>query len=192
MGGETQREARHSRAAHAASDERIWGRSPTTFPKWTRAIWTILKITEQARRRRCDADAGRSQFLVAPQEFPGALSRDPQELPQARDLRLAAGRPHYRLGGARAMSDKPQIAAGLDLGSASTRCLILLLEGRPPALRRPQRSSVRRMDQRPAGRSAGRDHLRACRSCREAEAKRAVSVDALVVGIGGVERGRVQ
>jgi cell division protein FtsA len=82
------------------------------------------------------------------------------------------------------MPAKPQIAAGLDLGSSSTRCMILLLEdGR---LRYAGHSQVPS-----AGWSKGKlaDHeaVTACvrDAVREAEAQARVSVDALVVGLGG-------
>ena len=82
------------------------------------------------------------------------------------------------------MPAKRQIAAGLDLGSSSTRCMILLLEdGR---LRYAGHSQVPS-----AGWSKGKlaDHaaVTACvrDAVREAEAQARVSVDALVVGLGG-------
>ncbi len=82
------------------------------------------------------------------------------------------------------MPAKPQIAAGLDLGSSSTRCMILLLEdGR---LRYAGHSQVPS-----AGWSKGKlaDHEAVTASVRdavrEAEAQARVSVDALVVGLGG-------
>src|ERR1700693_1385285 len=84
----------------------------------------------------------------------------------------------------RAMSDKPQTAVGLDLGSAWTRCLILsVVEGR---LRYAVHSEVQSSGWN-KGRLVDQQAVTACirNVVREAEAKAGVSVEAMVVGIGG-------
>ncbi|MGA2212033.1 MAG: cell division protein FtsA [Bryobacteraceae bacterium] len=82
------------------------------------------------------------------------------------------------------MPAKPQIAAGLDLGSSFTRCLILLLEdGR---LRYAGHGEVPSAGWS-KGKLADQQAVTACvqTAVGEAEAQGRVSVDALVVGIGG-------
>jgi cell division protein FtsA len=82
------------------------------------------------------------------------------------------------------MSDKPRTAVGLDLGSAWTRCLILSVEeGR---LRYVVHSEVQSSGWS-KGRLVDQQAVTACirNVVREAEAKAGVSVEAMVVGIGG-------
>src|SRR5271165_4381426 len=82
------------------------------------------------------------------------------------------------------MHDKSQLAVGLDLGSSSTRCLILRLEdGR---LRYAGHSEVP-SDGWSKGRLADQQAVTACVrvAVREAEAQARASVDTLVVGMGG-------
>ncbi len=84
------------------------------------------------------------------------------------------------------MHDKPQLAVGLDLGSSSTRCLILRLEaGR---LRYAGHSEVP-SDGWSKGRSsgsAGRDRRVSARPCARPRRKRESPWIRLVVGIGGI------
>ena len=88
---------------------------------------------------------------------------------------------------ARAMPDKPQLAVGLDLGSSSTRCLILLLEG--GRLRYAGHSEVP-SDGWSKGRLADQQAVTTCvrAAVREAEAQARVSVDTLGSGHRRVER----
>src|ERR1700680_748135 len=82
------------------------------------------------------------------------------------------------------MSDKPRTAVGLDLGSAWTRCLILSVEeGR---LRYFVNSEVESSGWS-KGRLVDQQAVTACvqNVVREAEAKAGISVEAMVVGIGG-------
>jgi cell division protein FtsA len=82
------------------------------------------------------------------------------------------------------MPDKPRIAVGLDLGSAFTRCLIFFLEeGR---LRFAGHSEVPSLGWN-KGKLADQEAVTACvrDAVREAEVEAGVSVDALVLGIGG-------
>ena len=82
------------------------------------------------------------------------------------------------------MADKFQLAVGLDLGSGFTRCLILLLDG--GRVRYAGHSEVP-SDGWSKGRLADQQAVTACvrMAVREAEAHARVSVDTLVVGIGG-------
>ena len=83
------------------------------------------------------------------------------------------------------MPDKPQLAVGLDAGSAFTRCVILAMEeGRLRFLGHGEVPSAgwhksRLTDQQALTRSV-QDAV------RQAEAEARVVVDAMVVGIGGV------
>jgi len=82
------------------------------------------------------------------------------------------------------MSTKAQFAVGLDLGSSSTRCLILLLEsGR---LRYAAHSEIL-SDGWTKGRLADQQAVTACvrAAVREAERRAQISIDKLVVGLGG-------
>lgn len=82
------------------------------------------------------------------------------------------------------MHAKQQLAVGLDLGSASTRCLILILDGR--RLRYASHSEVPSEGWH-KGRLADQKAVTACvhAAVHEAESQAQVSVDTLVVGIGG-------
>src|SRR5580692_11122331 len=82
------------------------------------------------------------------------------------------------------MPDKSQLAVGLDLGSAYVRCLILRLDnGR---LRYAGHSEVP-SDGWSKGRLADQQAVTTCvrAAVRDAEAEARVSVDTLVVGMGG-------
>jgi len=82
------------------------------------------------------------------------------------------------------MPGKPQIAAGLDLGSAYTRCLILLLED--GQLRYAAHSEIP-SDGWSKGRLADQQAVTTCvrAAVREAEKLASLSLDAVVVGLGG-------
>jgi cell division protein FtsA len=82
------------------------------------------------------------------------------------------------------MPVKPQLAVGLDLGSASTRCLILLLEsGRLRYAGHNEAPS----DGWSKGRLADQQAVTTCvrAAVRQAEVQARVSVDTVVVGMGG-------
>jgi len=82
------------------------------------------------------------------------------------------------------MSHRPQIAVGLDLGSARTRCLILAVEdGRLRYLLHAEAASAGWSK----GRLADQQALTACvrRVAREAETVSGISIEAMVVGVGG-------
>src|ERR1700733_8071766 len=83
-----------------------------------------------------------------------------------------------------AMRDKPQLAVGLDLGSSSCRCLILLLEA--GHLRYVGHSEVP-SDGWSKGRFADQQAVTTCvrAAVRDAEAQAQVSVDSMVGGGGG-------
>jgi cell division protein FtsA len=82
------------------------------------------------------------------------------------------------------MPDNPQIAVGLDLGSGSTRCLILSIAG--GKLRHLGHSEVASSGWH-KGRLADQQAVTACiqAAVRAAESHAGVSVDSLVVGVGG-------
>ena len=186
--------ARHSRAPHAAADERT-GADGRQRVRSGRERSGRFENHRAGRRRRRDLDARRSQFFLAPQEFPGALSRTSIgtcRRPRPSTCGSMIASPAWRR---RAMSDKPQIAAGLDLGSSSTRCLILLLEdGR---LRYAGHSEVP-SDGWAKGKLADQQAVTTCRACRGARSRgtsarfrgcprgwygrRAVSTDAIAAG----------
>jgi len=82
------------------------------------------------------------------------------------------------------MANKAQAAVGLDLGSSSTRCLILLLEG--GRVRYAAHSELSSYGWT-RGRLADQQAVTACvrAAVGEAEAQARVPVDTLVLGIGG-------
>jgi cell division protein FtsA len=82
------------------------------------------------------------------------------------------------------VADKPPIAVGLDLGSAYTRCVILMMDGgRLRYLGHGEVASTGWSKSRPADQQA----ITACAQAavRRAEFEAHVAVDALVVGMGG-------
>lgn len=82
------------------------------------------------------------------------------------------------------MSDKHQIAVGLDLGSAWTRCLILSSEG--GRLRYLSHGELESNGWN-KGRVADQQAVTACvqNVVREAERRARISIDSMVVGVGG-------
>ncbi len=82
------------------------------------------------------------------------------------------------------MADKPRIAVGLDAGSARTRCVVVLVED--SRLRFLGHGEIESAGWS-RGRLADQQALTACveAAVRQAEAEAHVSVDSLVLGIGG-------
>ena len=87
-----------------------------------------LKVTEKLDGRAVTLMLGEHNFTSRLAEFPGSLSGHPSQNPASHHLRLAAGRQNHGSGGGQLMPEKPQLAVGLDAGSAFTRCVILAME----------------------------------------------------------------